>query len=193
MQDRKEVERLLSSAAATRFEAAGRKAWEYGWCVPEYRRSNRAAIDTDVSPVALNAQGIESYERAVELLLNDPDVRQRYDTDELWGIVASMIATLPNEVEGELAGRLDQLLSPGYSLVVQLIANVTWDSDPVTISNLVVGKLTPEWIELVNASAGERPDLGSPLAGQWLEQQKADTTRMDVRGPRLASLPWPRG
>jgi hypothetical protein len=170
MEDRKEVERLLLSAAATRFEAAGRKAWEYGWCVPEYRRSNRAAIDTDVGPVALSAQGLESYEQAVELLLNDSDVRQRYDAKEFWGIVASMIATLPNEVEGELSGRLDQLLNPGYSLVVQLIANVTWDSDPVTISNLVVGKLTSEWIEFVNGSAGERPDFRvstcSPVAGR---------------------------
>jgi hypothetical protein len=186
MQDRKEVVRLLSSAAATRFEAAGRKAWEYGWYIPEYRRSNSAAVDTDVGPVALNMQGIESYEQAVELLLNDPDVRQQYDTNELWGIVASMIATLPNEVEGELTARLDLLLNPGYSLVVQLIANVTWDSDPLIISNMVVGKLTPEWIELVNGSAGKRPHLGHPLAHQWLEQQEADTTRMGVRPNTVA-------
>jgi hypothetical protein len=186
MLDREEIARLLSNAAATRFRATDRRSWEYGWFMADYRRSDEAAIDTDAGPVALEPKGIESYERAVELLLHDPDIQQRYDTKELWGTVANMVMTLPNQAESrELAARLDILLNPGYSLVVQLIANVTWDGNPLAISNMVIGKLTPEWIQLVNESAGERPDLDHPLARQWLEYQRLETQKIDTETDRV--------
>jgi hypothetical protein len=190
MLDRREIEELLFNAAATRFPAAERESWDYGWCGSEYRRSDRAAINTEAGPVALEPRGVESYERAVELLLANSEVRRRYDGEEFWGLVASMIATIPSEAEirHELESRLDELLNPGYSLVVQLIANVSWDEPPVALSNMVIGKLTSDWRKLVKRSAGGRPNLDDPSTRQWLERETAEVSRRDAAQPDSATV-----
>jgi hypothetical protein len=67
--------------------------------------------------VRLNSSGIEAFERAMDRLLSSQVVRLRYDVEEFWGVVASMVGTLPlsadaKELGSRIEQRIGQILAP---------------------------------------------------------------------------------
>jgi hypothetical protein len=167
---------LLVKAAAGRFAAPGRKEWTIGWSVETYRRSDRAAVDTKEGPIAFDPPSLEAFERAVESLLREPRVRETWEADDFWGIVANMIATMPAslsaaQLEKRITVRLKQLRRPGHALVALAIANVTWEGPPLTFADVVIGELGDSWKEAVNATARSRPKLEGAETEGWLAVQ----------------------
>ena len=63
------------------------------------------------------------FEEAVQEILHVQQIDQVYDSDELWGLIASLIGSLPLDatsecLKNEIGRRLHQILDPPSSLVV---------------------------------------------------------------------------
>lgn len=160
----------LVTAAQTR-QPVQADAWDHGWGVEEYRRSNRAAMTHDASiAVRMSPEGVASFEKAMQAFLKVPAIRERYDADELWGVVAREIGTLPMaataDVLRELIGeRLRQLTSPPDSLVVVPVANLSPGASLLEIGPLLIGRPGPEWREHLRQRTGREDP--SPARKPW--------------------------
>jgi hypothetical protein len=185
------VIKLLVKAAAGRIAAPGREEWSIGWSAETYRRSDRAAVSTDEGPMTFDPPSLEAYEQAVELLLSERKIRDTWDAEDFWGIVADMVATIPtsvptSSVEDIVAIRLKQLRKPGDTLIALAIANVAWEGSPLSFSNLVIGELGEQWKEAVNSVARSRPKLDGTQVEWWLNVQagiEADSGGHEMEEP----------
>jgi hypothetical protein len=124
---------------------------------------------------------LEVYEQAVELLLKERKIRDTWDEEDLWGIVANIVATIPasfptSSVEDVIATRLKQLRKPGEALIALAIANVAWEGSPLPFANLVIGELGEQWKETVNSIARGRPKLDGGQVEKWLNVQAGTET-----------------
>jgi hypothetical protein len=161
----------LEAAAAGRIFESGTEHWTYGWCVASYRRSPEAAIGIPSGRVRLTADGVEAYERAVSRLLESPQ-SQRWDPEELWGVVAELVASLPRgdqESNVILSARLNLLLSTKPSMVSFSLANVAWQGEPQAIANAVVGNADRRFLQLVQTEARGRPSLVVAEEPFWMK------------------------
>lgn len=155
----------LLPAAKERKPVQGIKAWNYGWSVEEYRRSARAAIDNGQGEIVqLTPQSVTSFEEGVAALLKRSEISQYWDAEELWGLVASLVASLPwdlgeSELRSIIKARLSLLVSPGPSLVAFPLANVQWKREPMTIADCVLGVIGSEWLDTIVAEAKGRPTI----------------------------------
>src|SRR5258708_7481330 len=93
----------LTLAASEIIPVPNREPWNYGWCVEEYRHSERAALTSSKGPVTMNEQGISAYEDTLTELLKDGKVRDRWETEELWGVVALLVVRASEKAEERLA------------------------------------------------------------------------------------------
>jgi hypothetical protein len=152
------AEWLLEAASGR--DLSPKEPWDYGWCVEEYRSSENAAIAHDHSrSVRLQPDAVRAFEDATQRLLKMPIIRELYDAEAMWGIVASLVGTLPLEAPpGELArvveARLSQLLNPPDSFVIFPVANVDPGVSPLEIGPLLLGRLDATWMERFSARAG---------------------------------------
>lgn len=164
---------LLTIAAANVAPAPGRKAWNCGWCLPEYRRSNEAAISRSDGPLTLTAEGLTAFEDAVGILLRESAVRSRWDPKELWGIVVSMLAEASRASNPEQYVRtaVARLQSTGPALTIMLLANVSWEGGPLRLGDVVLGLADDEFLALVNSVAGERVGVAEDAARTWIEAE----------------------
>jgi len=163
-------------ANARVFEGAT-DAWTYGWCDAAYRRDPGAAIRTAEGRVRVAPDGVEAYERAMTRLRSMPHFTQRWDDEELWGVVAEMVATLPpgaerSEPQEGLRERLDRLLSVAPSLVAFAVANVAWEGQPALVADAVVGIVDQRWLDAIKTAAKQRPTLEPPQRAWWLNKIK---------------------
>jgi hypothetical protein len=155
---------MLVFVAKCRSFAEGTDAWDYGWCVEDYRRSSRAAIQHDASRIVqLTPTGVRAYETAVHLLMQSPDILARWDPEEFWGVLASLVATLPETkddevLDTELRRRIELLKAPG-SLVAFPLANIRWNREPLVLPDIVIGRPNETWLAAINAVAGDRPQI----------------------------------
>jgi hypothetical protein len=156
-------------AAARSREVASAKPWDYGWAFPDYRRSGEAAMShSDEVAVRLSESGVEQFEKAAEGMLRHPVVKDRYDREEFWSILASAVATLPLEapepsLEQAVRARAERLIDPPQSVVVFPVANCSCDS-PVVVGNCLVGSAAPGWAERLEEAVGFKltPTVASP-------------------------------
>ena len=86
----------FADAAVHIVGAPGLEPWDYGWVLPEYRASASAALAGPNGPVTISPEGRGAYAKAVELLSREASVRERWDLEELWGVVASLVAGASN-------------------------------------------------------------------------------------------------
>jgi hypothetical protein len=179
---KKDIDRIVNdllSSAQQRKVVQGREAWNYGWSVEAYRRSAEAAIDTGRELVQIAPEGVESLEKAVKQLVKRPDVSQYWDHEELWGLVAHLVASLPWEEESslrlEIANRLLQVTSQSPSIVALPLANIAWRTKPLVIADCVIGEIGPEWFETISLQARGRPNIG-PQPSSWWLQAPSDST-----------------
>jgi hypothetical protein len=137
-----EAARLLLSAAATIAPASsGTEAWDYGWCSADYRNSGSAAMSSSDGPVSLTSEGIRAFEAAMELLLGLEAVRARWDADELWSVVASLMLFVRSTNADPLqsARQIRRLRTAGPALVVFPVSNVSWCGAPMEFKDAAIG------------------------------------------------------
>lgn len=153
------LEKLVS--AATGRELCDRRAWLYGWAVETYRRSSEAAIPyIGEQSVSLSADAVAEYEVAMQHLLELSPVKESYDHEELWALVASLIGSVPfghrDTVTALIQRRLSLLISAPPSVIAFPLANVAWSGPPLLIGDLLIGICDERWIHAL-ASLSVRP------------------------------------
>jgi hypothetical protein len=123
--------------------------------------------------VTITPDGLAPYEECVRRLARESAIRDRWDLDELWGVVATLaVATTTVEEPLAFVGRnLQRLREAGPSLVVMPIANVTWTSPPLKIAGGLFGSLTDDFRAAVAAAAAGRPGLTGDAPAEWIQLQ----------------------
>lgn len=164
---------LLVAATSRVRPTPGRTPWNYGWCVETYRQSDKAAIKTPSGVVSIDAEGVRALEAAAGLLLRDSRIRERWEEEEFWGFIASLVATaaVSSQPANFINENVDRLRNTGPALTMHLIANVTWSGPPLAIGDVVLGAANDEFVKLVNDEAKKRPKMDSSGAESWLKDQ----------------------
>ncbi|MFI7409258.1 hypothetical protein ACIBU0_11395 [Streptomyces sp. NPDC049627] len=170
---RQHIAELLAKAAMTIKEAPGIDPWDYGWCLPEYRQSEGAALSSTNGPVTMTPEGISAYEGAVEALLNQASARDRWDAKEFWGLVASLVVAAfeAKDPSAFIDRNISKLLKPSPALVVFPVANVGWDDTPRLLGNkCAIGNASAELSEVITRMGGRAASAGEILA-KFINQQ----------------------
>ncbi|MFH9748508.1 hypothetical protein ACH4MN_29260 [Streptomyces anulatus] len=122
----------------------------------------------------MTSDGISAYEEAVQALLNQPSVRDRWDTEEFWGLVASLVvaASAAADASSFIANNLSKLIKPSPSLVIFPVANIDWGGLPVLLGNkCAIGKAGTEFAEIVTKLGG-RASTANEIVSEFIQQQK---------------------
>ena len=176
-QKEEELAELLWTAAVERkLRPRGPgEPWVYGWCSPAHRHSPAAVIPFDKTRVVrFSKRGVKAIESAVERLLKQASFQKLWHEEEIWGVVASMIATLPigedeQRVRDALANRLERLTSPGPTVVVFPVAHVAWKGPPCVIGPAVLGRLGDAWMAALRDLYGSPLEINSSAPSWWEE------------------------
>jgi Apea-like HEPN len=146
------------------------KPWTNGWAYEAYRRSGGAAIDSGSGPVTITADGLPAWERAVSQLLREPAVQQRWDDEELWGLMASMTvaAAESKDALAFVTSAVRRVRSIGPAFVALLIANVAWHGPPQELSGMVVGAADEAFFELARTLSAGRVAPTKEQSDDWL-------------------------
>lgn len=176
--------------------APGREPWEYGWCIEEYRRSNRAALPGSEGPVCLTPEALTEWEEALAEIWKDPGVRARWSEEERWGLIASLTVAASERHSEErrpfLAAMVQRFCSAGPAFIAQMISNVTWTGDPAQVGDVVVGRVSDELFAKVKEVARGRAVVGDYVRGRWLENYV--TPRVELLGEEpVACCCWTVG
>lgn len=167
------VSDLLETATQHIVPAPNRIPWDQGWHLPDYRRSARSAIQSISGPVTITGAGLDAWETAVERLLKERAVLDRWDTDELWGVVASMTiaASKHTDVRATLDQFVTRLRTARPTLTLLLIANATWTGEPIAFADIVVGHADDRFVTCVNSAAKGRAQISGSIADDWFTKE----------------------
>ncbi len=104
-------------------------------------------------------------------LLRLPEVPDAYDAEELWGVAAGMIGTLPmpstaTALEKHVNDRLKRLIAPPDSVVVVPIANLN-PGTLIEAGPVLIGRLGDEWRGRLKARTGEKKPLFDARQPWW--------------------------
>jgi hypothetical protein len=153
---------LLVTASRTRTRAVNVEPWNYGWSQEKYRRSTDAAIASHGGAIRLSSAGVEAFEVAVKKLLAMPQIRRGWKGEEVWEMVADLVAALPDgdDAAREVASRaVAKLSSPGPTLVAFAVANTRWSRDPLKLANTIVGTAGSVLAQQVRPSESGRAEV----------------------------------
>ena len=151
--------KLLAAAAAKVVGAPGSEPWNYGWCIAEYRASPEAGLEGPGGPVTIDLAARGLFEEAVSLLSRELAIRERWNLEELWGIVASEVvaASAMADPESQLRAVVGRLRNAETNLVLMTVANVAPPAQPLVVADCVLGQAGDELARAINALAGSRP------------------------------------
>jgi hypothetical protein len=179
MQKLDEIIDMLTFVAKGRTFVEHVDAWDYGWCLEEHRRSPDATIQFNATrAVKLSRKAVRAFETVGYMLSRDADILARWDKEEFWGILASLVGTLP-ETEDEkvlrasISNRLRLLAAPG-SVVAFPIANTQWKREPLVIADVVIGIPNDAWLGSISSSASGRPVVRRSKDLWWLAEPLDD-------------------
>lgn len=170
-QKRPDVVSALCLVANSRI-TANAEPWDYGWFSADYRRSaDSSATGPDGRPVRFSSEGVSALETAVEVLLRDRQVARGWDEKELWGVVTSLVSTLPLTISqpvlvSEIQRRLSELADHRGTFVAFEVANIRPVSAPLQIAESVLGEAGSDWLNLAVKLRAERP-LHAQLLSVW--------------------------
>ncbi|WP_367131521.1 hypothetical protein [Saccharothrix sp. HUAS TT1] len=196
--DRRSVEDLLLSAISGIKLTKDRKPWNYGWYVADYRRSPRAAFETPDGSAYIDSAQLLDYERAVENLWQDQNVRNRWSREEFWSVVIGLMVNARNrdaDVD-EIHTMVDALRKASHTLVIFPVANVKWTDSPLYLADAVIGDGGHGWINLVSERLApslklDQEELMHLLRNEnFFEQHRkpGDTVLMACRVPGQSQL-----
>jgi hypothetical protein len=188
------ITELLAVACSHARPVPGRQPWQYGWSVPEYRRSTRAAVLGPDGPMALDGEGLKNFEEVATKLLREKQIQDRWDSQEFWGILASLVVAGRHAVDGNSYAeeKIKFLRTIGPTLTVSLIANTTWDRPPMALGDSIIGDAGEEFLNFVNASARNRASVNEAEADRWLQEQIQPRTTEDSARPTAIAC-WSPG
>ncbi|HEX4961974.1 MAG TPA: hypothetical protein VF173_14125 [Thermoanaerobaculia bacterium] len=175
------AEGLLQAALGR--ELSSQKAWDYGWCLEEHRRSSEAALTHDEThSVVLTTGAVAALEAATIALLRQPAVVNLYDPEEFWSIVAGLIGTLPLDLDESglkplIDARLQRLLSPPPATVLFPVSHIAMPSGCLQIGPLKIGAAKSVWASLpesVQKDIAEKTSLADIWWGEALEGSPND-------------------
>lgn len=186
------VQQRLELAVAHVVAAPQREPWTYGWAYEDYRYSEEAAFDGPSGPLSMSAQGLSAFDEAMTLLLKEPDVRQRWSSEELWGLVATMLgAARETGAEPEFIERgLRRVRQAPQALSVVLIANASWSGPPLEVADMVIGHATQAFFEEVRRVGGNRLTPAPELAERWIREQVAPRLDEETSSVPVALATW---
>jgi Apea-like HEPN len=186
---------LLTSASSQIVPARGRKPWVYGWAFSEYRHSDRAALQGRSGVVTFSDSGIAALEKAATRLLKEQKIRDRWEAEPFWGMLASAIvaASELTDAEDYINSYLSEIRTVGPTLTIQLIANATWDREPMSLGNVVIGDANMSFIEYVNAHAKKRTTVEHETAEKWLAKDVQPRMAYGRHTPVPAMACWTIG
>ncbi|MFJ6794369.1 hypothetical protein [Streptomyces sp. NPDC091268] len=127
---------------------SGVHPWNYGWCNETYRRSNAAAVSSPSGAAQMSAEAVGRLEELHKLLASNAKVRDRWDLEELWGVLATLVAAVSaSENPPSSAERyIGHVMQAGSTLVVFPVANLRWDGEPLRVTRKsVIGVLNEEF------------------------------------------------
>lgn len=174
--DRRSVEDLLTDATRFLIPATGRpEPWSHGWSIEEYPRSNEAAIPGSQGSLALRKEGIALFERAVSQFLHEPEVKRRWDPDWTWGEIAQLVAdaSLSEGPASHIQRIIARMRGCGPALVVVLVANVSWNGEPIIMTDCAIGSLDSRFEVVVNRLAAARVNIGGSPTQAWISDARA--------------------
>ena len=160
------VDRLVDAARGR--TVSQQKPWDYGWSIPDYRRSATAAMTHDERRGAsLDAAAVVAFEEAIEAMLRLPEVRDQYDGEEFWSLMAGLVGTLPiPAAREEIERRVQRVLAPRESLVVLPLANVAKVRAPISLAAATIGPFGNDLATRLRGQAGNAtPDR--PATEPW--------------------------
>ncbi|MGW0944222.1 hypothetical protein ACWD4O_16955 [Streptomyces sp. NPDC002623] len=148
---------LVLTAVANAEYSDNTKPWDYGWCTESYRHSQTAAISSPSGPVRLSAEGVGRLEELHALLAKQPQVRDRWSLEELWGFLATLIAFVHGSEEPEDKARrlLARIIYTEPSIVIFPVSNIEWTGEPVRMGKKnVIGLLDEKFVDSVQNLGG---------------------------------------
>jgi hypothetical protein len=167
------VQRNLELAVTHVVAAPEREPWTYGWAYEDYRQSEKAAFDGPSGPLSMSAEGLDAFEKAMNVLLKEADVRKRWSGEELWGLLATMtgVAREREDPKSFVRGALRRIREAPQALSVVLIANASWSGPPMEVAGMVVGHADQEFLDEVCRLGGSRLTPDASLGERWLREQ----------------------
>lgn len=171
--DADSILKSLEFASSQVISAPGREPWAYGWCVESYRHSEAAALPGTEGPVTLSGEGVATWEKAVEALLGQQQIKDRWYSEEFWSLLASLVvaASERKDPSSFLKVNVELLRTTGRALNINLIANVSWNRMPANFGNIIIGDADSAFLGFVNRHAGKRPTVSDEVGNEWLEKQ----------------------
>lgn len=164
------INRLIRVAQGR--ELTANRPWNYGWSQATYRRSATAAMTyKDNQGISLQASAVDLLEEAASTLLKVQQIRDYYDANEFWSLIASLIGALPldsspEHLANEIEQRIKRLIDPPDSLVVMPVANLAPPQTVVEIGNLLIGHLDTHFETRLREKSGH-PGLKSMSVQPW--------------------------
>jgi hypothetical protein len=146
------VANLLKGAASTATPGSkDDRPWDHGWSLSEYRESERATLSSPDGPVKLSNDGKRQFAEAVGILMAREEVRVRWDKEEVWTIVGSLIVhTASSNLSDEAIQRhVLRFSSVSPALNVFPLANIRWDGPPIAVAGAVVGRAGAEVQDMI--------------------------------------------
>jgi hypothetical protein len=168
-----EAIRLALEAAETATPAPDSKTWDYGWCIESYRRSGHASITSPNGPIMLSIEGIQAFEHLVTILQKQPIIKDRWDSEDFWGVMASLVAFISTvENRPEVAKRnLEMILSRRPAVVAFPVANIDWQGPPRRFGGgFLIGILGGEFSEKL-ATMGEAARDSAGKVSEYVNEQ----------------------
>ncbi len=132
----------------------------------------------------MSAEGLDAFDKAMNVLLKEADVRKRWSGEELWGLLASMtgVARGREDQKSFIGKALRRVREAPQALSVVLIANASWSGPPLEVAGMVVGHADQKFLDEVCRVGGSRLTPDPALGERWLSEQVA---------PRLYDPPGP--
>lgn len=178
---------LLEASQGRRFES-GLPGDTARWADPAWRRSPEAAIAFDAqTSVRLSPEAVTKLEEGVAALRQLDGPRKRWDPADLWGMVASLVATLPTNLSGgrlqvELSRRLGMLEDPGPGFVGFVLQGAAWRQAPRTLHGMVIGRAGKDFRTELDLRAAGRPTPLPDRRTGWLDRVFPEG-RSDAQAP----------
>jgi hypothetical protein len=170
---------LLVNAALGRSVTMS-EPWDYGWSIENYRRSPSAAMAHDRNKgVSLRPEAVAAFEQASTALLRISAIRDRYDPEEFWSVVASLVGTLPMDasrdtLQARITDRVNRLVNPSDSHVLLPLANVASTEGSLEIGPMLIGhweKAFEERFPSVRASGEAAGAAASATGGETADPE----------------------
>ena len=193
--DTDSIIKLLVFASSQIIPAPSQVPWDNGWSEEEYRHSNSAALQGKKGPVTLSGEGIASFEKAAEALLNQQQIKDRWDTENFWGLLAHLVvvASERKDPAGSHSEQVTLLKTVGRALNINLIANVEWNREPADFGDIIVGDAGLPFLEFVNKRTGRRSSISDETVRDWLQKDVQPRVNSDNGKPPVAMACWTVG